>query len=349
MKNKKITAQDIADKLNISRNTVSKALNNTGTISKTTKSKIIQTAIEMGYKQFAYLNPSFNSKESIENKEIALFTCNMPNASHFGANLLSGFEKTISALGFKLSMYMVRETELNLLTLPINFNPESTSGVICIEMFNHKFNKLICDLNLPTLFIDSSADNGYSDLNADVLLMENYHSVYNLTKILIDNKIDDIGFVGDINHCQSFKERWKGYSSALRDSEIDIDLNKSILDDNKNIISSSKIIKDKLASMSSLPQAFICANDFIAIYLIKILKEFNLSVPKDILVCGFDDSNESKIFDPKLTTVSIPSYEMGKLAADLLISRISDSNLPFRTMHVKTSIKFRESTGNIHI
>ena len=53
MQNKKITAQDIADKLNISRNTVSKALNNTGNISEDTKMKVIQTAFEMGYKNFS--------------------------------------------------------------------------------------------------------------------------------------------------------------------------------------------------------------------------------------------------------------------------------------------------------
>ena len=53
MENKKIRLQDIADKLNISRNTVSKALNNTGVISEETKNKVLQTAIEMGYKQFS--------------------------------------------------------------------------------------------------------------------------------------------------------------------------------------------------------------------------------------------------------------------------------------------------------
>ena len=52
MENKKIRLKDIADKLNISRNTVSKALNNPGVISEETKNKVLQTAIEMGYKQF---------------------------------------------------------------------------------------------------------------------------------------------------------------------------------------------------------------------------------------------------------------------------------------------------------
>ena len=70
MQNKKITAQDIADKLNISRNTVSKALNNTGNISEDTKMKVIQTAFEMGYKNFSQENKNITFK----NKEIALFT-----------------------------------------------------------------------------------------------------------------------------------------------------------------------------------------------------------------------------------------------------------------------------------
>ena len=62
MQNKKITAQDIADKLNISRNTVSKALNNTGNISEDTKMKVIQTAFEMGYKNFCQENKNITFK-----------------------------------------------------------------------------------------------------------------------------------------------------------------------------------------------------------------------------------------------------------------------------------------------
>ena len=345
MQSRKVTVQDIANKLKISRNTVSKVLNNTGTVSESTKSKVIKAAIEMGYKQFS--NTSFIPEVTVKNKEIALFTCNMPNSSHFGANLLSGFEKIISNLGFRLSIYMIRDTDVNSLNLPINFNPDSIDGIICIEMFNSSYNKLICNLNLPTLFIDSSVSNGDFELDADVLLMENYHSVYNITKTLINNNITNIGFIGDINHCQSFNERWRGYSSALRDCGFPINLENSILEKDNNINSSPTYLKNGLTSMSALPQAFICANDFIAINLIKILKETNLSVPDDILVCGFDDSTESKIIEPKLTTVNIPSYEMGNLAANLLLSRMENPNIPFRTMYVRTSVKYRDSTGNI--
>ncbi|MFW2490284.1 LacI family DNA-binding transcriptional regulator [Clostridium chromiireducens] len=348
MLNKKITVQDIADELGISRNTVSKALNNTGTLADATKSKIIKKAMEMGYKQFAYVNNASSISSNISiNKEIALFTRSMPNSSHFGSHLLSGFEEKISTLGYRLSMYMVRDNEVNSSSLPFNFNPESVDGIICIEMFDKKYSKLICELEIPTLFIDSPSNHDNMPVNADILLMENYYSIYNITKTLINNNKTNIGFIGDIYHCESFYERWKGYCSALLDSNIPVDINNSILENDKEPYGDSEWLGNRIMQIQILPQAFICANDFIAINVIKALKYKNISVPDDILICGFDNSIESKIIEPHLTTVSIPSYEMGDIAANLLLSRIDNPSTPYRTMHVRTSVKFRESTGNI--
>ncbi|EKQ57412.1 MULTISPECIES: LacI family DNA-binding transcriptional regulator [unclassified Clostridium] len=348
MPNKKITVQDIADELGISRNTVSKALNNTGTLAEATKSKIIQKAIEMGYKQFAYVNnaSSISSNVSV-NKEIALLTHSMPNNSHFGSHLLSGFEEKISTLGYRLSMYVVRDNELNSSSLPLNLNPELVDGIICIEMFDKNYCELICELGIPTLFIDSPCTHDSKPVNADILLMENYHSIYNIVKTLINNNKTTIGFVGDIYHCESFYERWKGYCSALLDLKIPFDITNSILENDKEPYVDPEWLGNKIMEIPVLPQVLICANDFIAINVIRALKHKNLSVPNDILICGFDDSMESKIIEPRLTTVRIPSYEMGDIAANLLLSRIDNPSIPFRTMHVRTSVKFRESTGNI--
>jgi len=347
MPNKKITVQDIADELGMSRNTVSKALNNTGLLAETTKSKIIQKAIEMGYKQFTYMNTSPASSKPIVNKDIALLTCSMPNSTHFGSNLLSGFEKKISNLGYRLSMYMIRDNELNSSTLPFNFNPELIDGIICIEMFDKHYSKLICDLGIPTLFIDSSSNLENEPLSSDILLMESYHNIYSITKNLINHNITNIGFVGDIFHCQSFYERWQGFCSALSNSGISLDINNSILENDREPYNNAEWLGNKIVQIPALPQAFICANDFIAIDIIKALKYKNISVPDDILVCGFDDSTESRLIEPHITTVHIPSYEMGDIAANLLLSRMENPSLPFRTMYVRTSTKYRESTGDI--
>lgn len=344
MENKKITAQDIADKLNISRNTVSKALNNTGSISEDTKNKVLKTAMEMGYKNFSYLPSNLASEIPLKNKEIALFTCSMPTGSHFGANFLSGFEKKISNYGIKLSIYVIRKDDLENLTLPNNFDRNLVDGIICIEMFDRDYSNLITNLELPTLFIDSSLTKDNTELKADILLMENYNSVYNLTTALIRNNITNIGFVGDNTHCQSFYERWQGYSSALIDNRISFTLDNSILENDKNPYGNPTWLIDKLKKLPKFPQAFICANDFIAITLIKTLKEMGYSIPNDISVCGFDDSIESRIVEPRLTTVTIPSIQMGDMAANLLMSRIKDPSIPYTITHVKTSILYGDST-----
>lgn len=98
-----------------------------------------------------------------------------------------------------------------------------------------------------------------------------------------------------------------------------------------------------------LPDAFICANDFVAIDLIRTLRKQGFKVPDDILVTGFDNSDESRIIEPHLTTVEIPSSKMGYIAADMLLSRISEPDTPYRIMHVQTALKYRASTGKLKI
>ena len=78
----------------------------------------------------------------------------------------------------------------------------------------------------------------------------------------------------------------------------------------------------------------------------KVLKELGYSVPEDVYLCGFDDSPESKIITPSLTTIHIHSQIMGFSAVHLLMSRINEPSLNYRTIHTETSLIYRESTEN---
>ena len=91
----------------------------------------------------------------------------------------------------------------------------------------------------------------------------------------------------------------------------------------------------------------MCANDFVAIDLIRALKKCEINVPDDVRVTGFDNSAESRIIEPHLTTVDIPSTQMGYIAADMLRSRINEPAIPYRITHVRTTPKFRDSTGDL--
>ncbi|MEE4562070.1 substrate-binding domain-containing protein [Paenibacillus polymyxa] len=342
MKKEKVTIQDIADALGISRNTASKAINGSESIPIDTRNKVIKKAIELKYKQFAYVETDSIIPKNQGN--IALFTCNLPNSSHFGSFLISGLEKRISAEGYNLSIHIVRENETQAGTLPNNFEASKVDGIICIEMFDPQYSELVTSLGLPTIFIDCSVDIFCPDLKADLLLMENEHSVYSVTKSLIDRGFTRIGFVGDYKHCKSFNERWVGYNRALIEAGQSVDLSCCIVDQDRNFFSESDWMDKQLEGMSVLPSAFVCANDFIAVSVMKALKNKNLKIPEDIAVFGFDNAPESRIVEPHLSTVHIYNNEMGIMAAEMLLARVKDSSRPYQITHIRTEPIFREST-----
>ncbi|GAA4831366.1 LacI family DNA-binding transcriptional regulator [Paenibacillus vulneris] len=344
MAKEKVTIQDIADALGISRNTASKALNGSNNIPDETRNKVIKKAIELKYKQFAFMET--DNLLSRNSGNIALLTENLPDTFHFGSTLISGLEKHISAEGYNLSIHIIRDNEKESLSLPNNFDTSNVDGIICIELFNLEYSKLITSLDIPTIFIDCSAHVCYPEFQADVLLMENEHSTYQLTKKLIDAGYTTLGFIGDYNHCKSFNERWAGFNRALTEYGIQLDRSKCILDDDRQFFSSPAWADDKLSNMNELPSAFVCANDYIAVSFMKALKN-KRSIPNDIVICGFDNAPESSIVEPHLTTVHIYSNEMGIKAAEMLLSRIHNPKQPYQVTHIYTKPIIRESTPHI--
>ena len=127
---KKVTIQDIADALGVSRNTVSKAINNTDGLADSTREKILQKAVEMGYKQFSYVSTLSNIKAGMpilfpETSgfvgEIALLTTTFLTQSHFASTMLDKFQQEISQLGFTMNTHRVTNVNLQELSLPATF------------------------------------------------------------------------------------------------------------------------------------------------------------------------------------------------------------------------------------
>lgn len=337
---KRITIQDIADSLGVSRNTVSKAINNTGVLTDATRDKILQKAAELGYKQFSYLSPAVSVPKP-EICEIALFTRAMPNSSHFGSKLLNTFQEKISSNGYRLSFYLIREQEFTDLLLPAGFDPSNSAGIICLELFDCAYSQMLSKLDIPLLFTDCAANIDFTTIDADFLLMENRNSISSIVQSLIKNGQHRLAFAGNINNCQSFFERYQGFCDALSLSGLKPVTDILLADEPFHTIEQ---LASYIRQLPELPDAFICANDFVAMDLIKALKQCGLSVPEDVKITGFDNSAESRIIEPHLTTVHIPSSAMGYIAAELLLSRIEEPGIPYRTTYVRTVIKYRESS-----
>lgn len=345
MAKEKTTIQDIADALGISRNTASKALNGTSAIPEETRTKVIEKAIELKYKQFAFMDSSTLFSKSTGN--IALLTANLPKSSHFGSRLISGLEKHIRAQGYTLSFHIVRDIDQEQLVLPNNLDPANVDGIVCIELFDLNYSTLVMNLGIPTIFVDCPANVNFSEWKADLLMMENQHSVYHLTSILIENGYTKLGFAGDYQHCLSFNERWLGFQKALTAAGISLDTSQCIQGDD-SFFFEPDWIEEQLKKMTDLPSVFICANDFTAINVMKALKNMNISVPDQVAICGFDNGPETSIVDPQLTSIHIHSDEMGIKAAELLLSRIQNPTQPHQVSYVFTKPLIRASTPLLH-
>ena len=356
----RVTIQDIADALGLSRNTVSKAINNTGILAEATREKILQKAMEMGYKTFSYANSQmdlkfpaqFSSQDPLftpidlkdSRREIALFTGLFLDNGHFASTMLDKFQYELTLLGYSLTIHRVLDENMEKLTLPLSFRQESTAAIICVEIFHHDYCKMLCDLNLPLLLVDAPVQTYISPLPADLLLMENTSAIHQIIYAARQNGISKIGFVGHSTHCRSFYERFMAFREAMYLYSVPINEAYLLTDCCGKGQEYRDALRQTISKMKDLPELFICANDFVAIDILTVLREIGVSCPEDILLSGFDDSPESKVVTPPLTTCHIHSQIMGASAAYLLISRIRQPHLNYRTLHAETDLIYRAST-----
>ena len=341
---KRITIQDIADALGLSRNTVSKAINNTGSISPETKELVFQKAAELGYKQFALLQAGKSESVVAANREIALFTRSVPSSQHLSSTLLDAFQNKISTKGYRLTIYILRDDVIASCLLPDNFNAQTTDAILVLELFDRNYTHFLCNQKIPTLFVDSYANVYRDKFKSDLLYMENKDSVYQLIVHLLQAQHRRIGFIGDHMHCHSFFQRWLGYEEAMKAHTSIPYKEYCILADDSMPYNQPEWLAAQIRKLPSLPDAFFCANDFLAICTVKALRLLNYRLPQDIKIAGFDNSKESEIIEPALTTVSLYGHRMGAIATDILLNRIKCPDLPYTITYVQTDVVYRDST-----
>ena len=256
----KVTIQDIADALGISRNTVSEAINNSEGLAEATREKILQKAVEMGYKQFSYVSAMASGtapiagdvpQSSVFQGEIALFTTVFLTQSHFASLMLDRFQRELSPLGYTLNTHRIDSDNIRNLSLPNTFVPSRCSAVICIEMFNQEYDEMVCSLGIPVLFVDGPSRRNGRALPCDQLYMDNTTEVSRFVHEMLQQGQRRIGFVGNYDHCQSFFERYTAFrcTMLLEDECVD----------ERYIIKSNRLedIQEKLTSLTDLPDVFL--------------------------------------------------------------------------------------------
>ena len=335
MPSKRVTMQDIADACGLSRNTVSKVFNDRGSVPPGTRERILQKSKELGY--------GFPAAVQEAGGHIALLTCVLPGNVHFGTIFLSSFSDQISRSGYSLKIYEISPDELQKKKLPPHFIPDQISGIVGIELFDQDYLDMICSLGIPTVLTDSSIEAISSLMKCDYVTMENSAGIFALVERLTAVGAKRIGFVGDNDHCGSFRERWAGFNLGLNSAGLHLDDRLCICDPDSSPYNDPDWLLSKISQMPSLPDAFVCANDYLAIHLMIALKKGGYTIPDDVMITGFDGNVQSAFTDPPLTTVQIPSMEIGRIAASILLNRIKDPSFPYCWTRVKTTPVWRGS------
>ena len=331
MLHRRMTVQELADACGLSRNTVSKVLNSKGNVPETTRQAVLRKAQELGFFQFVSEAPA---NPAPVRQSIALLTCKIPTDNHFGVRFIPAFAEYLSRAGYTLMMYGLTENELRGKKLPENIFLEQTAAILGMELFDEGYVKMLCSLGLPTLFVDRYSIANMNIMESDWISMENYASSISIATHLISQGARNIGFVGDPEHCNSFHERWRSLNYIVQQNGLSMDPSMCICDPDDSPYFDVEWVQSKLKAMPKLPDAFFCANDFLAIQVITALKQMGIAIPQQVMVSGFDGAPQSAVIEPALTTAEIPVADMGRIAGNTLITRIKNPDRAYCCIYV---------------
>jgi len=338
---KRVTISDIAEACGLSRNTVSKVFNGRGSVPEATKRMVLQKAQELGYGSFSERTLPVADDTR---RNVALLTQHKVLTHSFGSYFLTSFTDQVSRLGYTIKIYEISPEEIAAKKLPPHLLLEETAGFLAIELFDAPYLHMVSSMGLPCVFVDSPVSFSSAIMNCDFISMENFAATIMLTKRMIDAGAKRIGFVGDRNHCSSFYKRWLGYQTALQEAGMELTDAYSIVAPDSDPYGDPEWLSEQLDRMPEIPDGFVCANDFLAIRMMTVLKRKGLSIPNDVMITGFDGSPESVVVEPALTTAEIPGSDIGRSAAIMLLSRVEQSAHPYCCVYYQSTPVFRGTT-----
>jgi len=340
---KKVTIQDIAKKLNLSRNTVAKALNNSDTVSYETRFLVIETAYEMGYSKLSpvVLNEFKVRNKVDETKSIVVLT--RREISFFWNSVIMGISDELNKYGCKLQFNFISEQDEKSLVLPIDFN-EEISGVIILSIFSDDYISQIIKQNVPVVFLDGTVELGNSYKYGDVIVCEGKNSIQTITLDMISKGLSKIGFIGDTTYSKTIHERYEGYLAALRKADITPDPSIIASYHRTHKFYKKEEVEAAIDDFPYMPEAIVCANDDIALFTIRYLHSKGLSVPDDVAVSGYDNVEVMSQTEPILTTVKVGNQRLGRRLVQKLMWRLKNPAFPKEVLFINSEVIFRESS-----
>ena len=196
------------------------------------------------------------------------------------------------------------------------------SGIIIVPvilkntMETHKLYSILTDAKKPVVFCNMEVPG----INAPVVMSNGFYGGYIATKHLIKKGYRKIAYIMKYRYRTS-DERCQGYMAALLEHGFDIDRDLIIVDESNSDMPEGYCAMQTLLAKKSVDAVF-CFNDIVARGIYKAIQETELRISDDIGIIGYDNSECCMRLSPKMTSISYRSFEIGKMAAELLQKQI---------------------------
>ena len=337
MKRHQITIVDIAQKLNLSKSTVSRVLTGHPSVSDKTRKAVLELAEQLDYQRNMLSVSLLNKKSNTIGIIIPEFMSSYFPQVIIGAQEVAAQEGYNTIICHSNETY---ETEVANTKLMLANQVDGLLVSITKETRNFDHLKVFERKGVPIVFFNRVCE----DMDVPKVVVDDYEGAFRAVEHLIKRKKKRIAHLAGPDTLSISVKRLRGYRDALKKYNIPID--EELIIPYDLTIAKVKIYVNHLLRLDNPPDAIFCINDPTAIEALQIVKKKGLQVPKDMAIVGFSNDHISGLIDPPLTTVSQPVREIGSTAARLLIDQISRDVSEWKSIIrvLKTELIVRKSS-----
>lgn len=334
----KVTIYDVAKLAKTSATTVSRVLSGSDyPVSPPLRARIIEAAKKLNY------SPNVLARSLKKNTSLDIGVIIPTISNPFYSSVILGIEKEVNKKGYNLLLYNTfRDIEKERRCLQSLYEKQ-IEGVI-ISPLGHESIKEYIEKGLNFVLLDQKID----DIECSIINFDCFKGAYIAAEYLIKNGHKKIAFVSSPLTKWTRREIFKGYKRALEDNNIAIREEYFLIGSYEEEVEeegfefkNGKLMADEFVKRKLDATAVCAVNDMTAFGFIQQMAIHGKRIPRDLSVIGFDDISFAKMFSPPLTTVQYPAYEVGKLAAKLLLDKLlgnNDSNMSIN-LHPKLIIR----------
>ena len=316
-----LTIKDIARALSLSTSTVSRALRDSYEISAGTKKLVTDYARQVHYRP----NPNALSLKERRSKSIGIVVCEVAN--HYFSQAINGIESIANSRGYTVIITQTHESLEREIANVKHLAARSVDGLLIslsAETDDIAHLEELHNKGLPIVFFDRIP----KKIDTHKIVANNVQGAFDATAHLIHSGYKNVAHISSSAHLSISIERLEGYTKALHENGLPIHPEYV-----KNCPHGGMIQEEletafqELMNLKVKPDAIFVAGDRLTIGCMQVLKKLNLQYPATITIAGFSNSDVLDLFNPSLSSVFQPAFDMGQLATIKLLELI-ESKFP---------------------